>query len=135
MDACLGGWAADHTDGLPRAFACAGVGLGALAADRQAAQVADASVALDALQTLEIHADFAAQIALDDVLAILDGMDDLGELSLGQVLGAHARINFGFGQNDFCIARSKSVNVAQSDVNALVGRNFYTYYSGHIFVK
>jgi len=135
MDAGLGGWAANHTDGLPRALAGAGVGLGALAADRQAAKMADATVAFDALQALEIHADFAAQVALDDVFAILDGMDDQGELSLGQVLGAHARINIGLGQNLFCVARSKSVNVAQSDINALVGRDFYTNYSGHIFVK
>lgn len=135
MDSGLGSWAANHTDGFPRTLARAGVGLSALAADRQTAQMADAAVALDALEALEIHADFTAQIALDDVLAILDGMDDLGELCLGEVLGAHARINLGVGQDFLRVARSKSVNVAQSDVNALVGRNFYTNYSGHIFVK
>ena len=43
---------ADDADGLARAFASAGVGLGALAADGQAAQMANAAIALDALQTL-----------------------------------------------------------------------------------
>ena len=49
MDASLGGRAADDTDGLPRAFAGAGVGLSALTTNGQAAQMADAAIALDAL--------------------------------------------------------------------------------------
>jgi hypothetical protein len=41
-------------DGLTRALAGAGVGLGALAADREAATVADATIAVDRLETLEV---------------------------------------------------------------------------------
>ena len=99
MDAGLGGWAAHDADGLARAFASAGVGLGALAAHGQAAQVADAPVTLDALEALEVHADLAAQVALDDVLAVLDGVDDLGKLLLSQVLGADGRVDLGLGQD------------------------------------
>ncbi len=80
VDAGLGVRVALHADGFARAFARAGVGLRALAAHGQAAHVADAAVALDALQALEVHAEFAAQVAFDDVLAFLDRVNDLGEL-------------------------------------------------------
>ena len=76
MDAGLAFGLRTHTDGLARALAGAGVGLGALAADRQAAQVPDAAVALDALQALQVHADFAAQIAFDHILAVLNGVPE-----------------------------------------------------------
>ncbi len=93
MDAGLGARVALHADGLTRTFARAGVGLRALAAHGQAALVADATVATDALETLEIHADFAAEVALDDILALLDRVDDLRELGLGQILCADGRVN------------------------------------------
>src|SRR5438094_844184 len=101
MDTGLGGWAADHADGFAGSFAGAGVGLGALAADGQPAQMADAAIALDALEALEVHADFAAQIAFDDVFAVLNGVDNLRELLLGQILGADGRVNLGLGQDYF----------------------------------
>src|SRR3974377_356151 len=104
MDAGFGGWAPDNTDGFARAFAGAGVGLGALAADGQASKVPDAAIAFNALEPLEIHADLAAQITFDHVFAVLDGVDDLRELLLGQVLGADGRVNFGPGQDVFGIA-------------------------------
>jgi hypothetical protein len=54
-----------HADGLARTFARARVGLRALATHRQAAQVANAAIAHDALKALQVHADFAAQVALE----------------------------------------------------------------------
>ena len=80
MDASLGSRVPHDTDGLARAFASAGVGLCTLPAHRQAAQVSNASITLDALQPLEVHADLAPQITFDDVFAVLDRMDDLREL-------------------------------------------------------
>jgi len=59
MDAGLGVGIALHADGLARAFARAGVGLGALAAHRETAHVTNSAIALDALQTFQIHAEFA----------------------------------------------------------------------------
>src|SRR5690606_31822850 len=46
-----------------RSFARAGVGSRALAADRQALALADAAVAADFLQPLDVHRGFAAKIA------------------------------------------------------------------------
>jgi len=56
--------------------------------------MADTAVALDTLQALEIHAQFAAQVAFDDILAFLDRVNDLGELLFGQSLARVARSMF-----------------------------------------
>src|SRR5437660_1703324 len=124
MNAGFGGWATHHADSFARALACARIGLGALAANGQAAQVPDPAIAFDALQALEVHADFPAQIAFDDVLAVLNRVDNLRELLFGQILGANAWVNIGFGKDVAGIGGTNAVNVAQSDVDALIRRNF-----------
>jgi hypothetical protein len=121
VDAGLGVRIALHADRLARTFARAGVGLGALAAHGQAAHVADATVALDALQALEVHAEFAAQIAFDDIFAFLDRVNDLGELRLGQILRADGRVNVRAFENLLRVDRADAVNVAERNVNALAG--------------
>jgi len=63
----------------------------------------------------------AAEIALDDILAVLDGMNDLGELLLRQILGAHAGIDLGVGEDDLRVAGADPVNVTQGDVDPFVG--------------
>ena len=60
-----------HADGLARTLPGAGIGLGALTTHWQAAEVADAAVALDALEALQVHADFTAQVAFDYVLELI----------------------------------------------------------------
>src|ERR1700748_488231 len=93
MNADLGVRVALHTNRLTRTFARAGVGLRALTAHRQTALVADATIAFDALQTLQIHTEFAAQIAFDHVFAFLDRMHDLGELRFSQILRADRTVD------------------------------------------
>jgi len=124
MNARLGVGIALHTHCLARAFACAGVGGSALAADGQAAQMADAAIALDALQALEVHAQLAAQVTFDDVFAILNGVNDLGQLPLVQIFGAQGGINLGLGKDDLRVGRANAVNVAERNVNALLPRYF-----------
>src|SRR5580765_7018103 len=93
MNAGLRRGIAHDTDRLSRAFARTRVGLRSLSAHRQTPQVPDTAIAFDALEPFQIHADFPPQIAFDDVLAVLDGVDDLRELLLRQILGADSRIN------------------------------------------
>jgi hypothetical protein len=131
MNTGLRSRAADDTDGLAGAFSRAGIRLGSLSANRQAAEVPDAPIALDALQALEVHTDFPAKIAFNDVLAILNGMHDLGQLLFAEIFGANGRVDIGLGQNDFRVAWANAVNVAQGDVDALIRRNFYTYDTSH----
>src|SRR5690606_41906391 len=58
-------------DGLARTLAGTGIGPGALAAQREAAAMAQAAVAGQVHQALDRHADLAAEVALDHVLADL----------------------------------------------------------------
>lgn len=133
MNSGLRSGIAHDADGLARAFARAGVGLGALAANRKATEMPDATVTLDTLKALQVHTDFAAQITFNDVFAVLDRMDDLRKLLLGEVLGPDAWIDVGLGQDIFRVARADAVNIAQGDVDALVRRNFYADDTCHIF--
>ncbi len=131
MDSRLGARVPNDTDGLTGAFARAGIGLCALTAHRQTAQVADATIAFDTLEALEIHADLAAQVTFDDILAVLNRVDDERELLFGQVFGADAGIEASSGQDLFRVSRTNTVDVTQSDVDAFVRRNFYTNNTSH----
>lgn len=126
MDTGLGVCITLNTDSLARTFARAGVGLGALTANGQAAHVPDATIAFDTLETLEVHAQFAAQITFDDVFAFLNRMHDLGKLLLGQILRADGRINVRPLQNFLRVDGADAIDVAQRDINALVGRYFHS---------
>ena len=126
MDAGLGVRVALHADGLARTFARAGVGLGALTAHGQPAQVADAAVALDTLKALQVHTDFAAQIAFDHVFAFLNGMNDLRKLLLVQGFRPQARIDAGAVQDDLRIDRADAVNVTESDIDSLLAWDINT---------
>src|SRR5215469_2974882 len=53
-----------------RTFAGPGIGMGALPAHREAAPVAQAAIAAEIHQPLDVHGDFAPQIPLDDIIAI-----------------------------------------------------------------
>src|SRR3546814_16983618 len=78
-------------DGLARTLAGTGIGPGALAAQRQAATMAQAAVAGQVHQALDGHADLAAEVAFDHVLA------DFGALALdfrhGQVADRDRRVD------------------------------------------
>lgn len=132
MDAGLGGGIAHDTDGLAGALTGTSIRLGPLAAHRQAAQVAHATVALDALQALEVHADFAAKITFDDVLAVLDRVHDLRELLLRQIFGPDFRIDIGLIEDLDGVAWADAIDIPQSDIDALIRRNFYTNDTCHV---
>src|SRR5882724_5532383 len=97
--------------------------------------MADAAIAADALQPFQIHAEFAAQIALDDILAFLDRVDDLRKLRLGQILRADRGINVRALENFQRVDGADAVDVAQRNVYALVRRNFNTNDACHKIIK
>src|SRR5439155_668274 len=72
---------------LAGALPGAGVGVGALAARRQAAAVAHAAVAVDFHQPLDVEADVLAEVALHLPL-VGDDLADLPHVILGEVLDA-----------------------------------------------
>src|SRR6201999_2888833 len=69
-------------DGLGRALAGARVGVRALATDRQTLAMAQAAVAAQVHQPLDVHRYFAAQVTLDHVVAV-DQFTDLEHLGIG----------------------------------------------------
>src|SRR3954470_6421349 len=71
-------------DRLGGALAGAGIGVGALAADRQALAVAQAAIAAQVHQPLDVHRHFAAQVAFDLIVAV-DDFADLDDLGFGQI--------------------------------------------------
>src|SRR5205823_7348526 len=67
-------------------LAGAGVGVGALAADRQALAVAEAAVAAQVHQALDVERDLAAEVAFH-LVALLERFADAVDLVFGEVLG------------------------------------------------
>ena len=88
--------------------------------------MADAAITFDALEALEVHAQFAAQVAFDDILAVLNRVDALGKLLFSQILRPDGGINVRALQNFFGIDGAYAIDVAQRDVDSLVGRNFHS---------
>ena len=126
MDADFGVGIALHADRFARPLARPRVGLGALATHGQPAQVARSAVAFNALEALQIHADIAAQIAFDQILAFLNGMYDRRNLLLGELLCARLRINLGARQDFLRVGGTNAIDVAQRDINPLLARNLNT---------
>jgi hypothetical protein len=121
-----------HANGLARALASARIRLGALPANGQTTEVANSAIAFDALQTLQVHADLPAQITFYHVFAILNRVNDLGELLFIQALGPNARIDVGLDQNGFCVNRANAVDVTQCDIDTFLARYFNSNDARHI---
>src|SRR5215510_3869192 len=74
-------------DRLGRPLARARVGVSALTAHRQAATMAQAAIAAEVHQTLDVDADLAAQVALDEIVAV-DHFADLQHFLVGELADA-----------------------------------------------
>src|SRR5262249_34461258 len=77
-----------------RALARARVGLGALAAEREAPAMTQAAVAADFHQALDVERDLLAEVALD-AAHFLDDPADLPDVVLGEVLHADVTTDTG----------------------------------------
>src|SRR3954467_14547239 len=82
-------------DGFLGALAGACVGAGALAADREAAAVADASVAGDVAQTRNVLRYLAAELAFDGVVLVQE-RGDAGYFVFAELAGVRLRVDTGF---------------------------------------
>src|SRR5699024_3401827 len=106
-------------NGLLRTLAGAGVGLAALTADRQPAAVADAPVAADLAETLDVQGHGAAQIALHHV-AVVDGLTELGLLSLGQVLHPGVGVDTSLRQDVLGALSANAVDIRKANFDTLI---------------
>lgn len=88
--------------------------------------MADATVAVDRLEALEVALDFAAQVALDRDLVRVDRVNDRVELLGREVFGADVGINVRLLENFFAVARAHSINVGQRGFDAFVPGDVYS---------
>src|SRR6202012_1189096 len=72
-------------DRLRRALACAGIGVGALTADRQALAVTQAAIAAQVHQTLHVHWNFATKITFHPI-ALVDHFANTDYIRIRQLI-------------------------------------------------
>src|SRR5690606_10609061 len=116
-------------DGLARTLAGTGIGPGALTAQGETTAVAQAAVAAQVHQALDRHADLAAQVALDHVLADL-GAQAL-DLRLGQVADLGARGHARGLADELGTGTADAVDALQPDPDVLLGRQVDTCNTRH----
>src|SRR5690606_951881 len=109
-------------DGLLGTLAGAGVGVGALTPDRQAATVAQALVAADLHLALDVLVDLTTEVALD-LVALFDHRSELGHLGVGQVPDAGGRVDPGGVADLLGRGATDAVDVGEGDDEALLPRD------------
>src|SRR5438128_2913028 len=102
-----------------RALAGAGVGVRALAAHGQAFAMAQAAVAAQVHQALDVQAHLAAEVTLD-LVALLETLADPVDLVVGQVLGPPGRIDLGQGADLPRAGVADPVQVRERDLDLLL---------------
>src|SRR6266545_2196484 len=128
-----------HRKGLPvrgqrthtNALARAGIGVGALPANRQALAVPDAAIRADVHEPLDAHGDLAPEIALDLVLA-LDNVAQAGGLLVRPALDSLVRVHAGVGENPLRRGNADTVNVLDRDLAPLVAGQIHSGDACHI---
>ncbi len=89
-----------------------------LPSHRQAAAVAQTTVATDIHQPFDVHGNFGAQGALHPVIFGND-IADFGDIIIAQILDARIRINAGLLENSARVGHPDSENVGQPYLDAL----------------
>lgn len=100
------------TDGLDRALACAGIGLGALATNGETAHVAHTTDTADRREALQVGSALPAKVTLADVLLVGDDGCELVHFLFAKVAGTTVRIETGFGDDCLCACWPNAVDIA-----------------------
>src|SRR6478736_8913573 len=113
-----------NANGLARALAGAGVGAGALTTDGQAAAVTDAAVAIDRLEALQVAGDLTTKITLHHPLVVGDDVENLVQLLLGKIRGAHVGIETGGLDDEIGPRGANTVDIPEGVSDLLFGGKF-----------
>src|SRR5215469_12697188 len=116
---------------LRRALAGPGVGVSALAAHGQTATMAQSTVAAEIHQPLDVHRNFAPQIALDHVVAV-DHLAQLQHFLVGQLRHPARFRDRGLFQDLLGFGLANSIDILQRDDDALVGRQIDASDTSHV---
>src|SRR5215813_11759588 len=117
-------------DGLLRALAGTRVGLGALAVHRQAAPVAQAAVAADLGQALDVVGPLPPQVALDHEL-LLDHVPQACDLLLGEVADVRVRADVDLLEHGVRRRAADAVDVGEADLHPLLTGDVDACDAGH----
>src|SRR5690349_12457577 len=107
------------------ALAGAGIGMGALAADRQALAMTQPAIAGHVHQALDVHRHLAAEIALDPVFAV-DQLADAENLLIRQLVDPALLRDAELLADLDRVLRPDAIDVAQRNRHALVRGNIDT---------
>ena len=88
--------------------------------------MADPAVAIDGLEALQVARYVAPQVALDDPLVLSYDIEDLVQLLLGEVLGAHVGLQASLLDDKVRAGGTDAVNVTERVGYLLLSRDFYT---------
>ena len=117
--------------GFAGPLAGAGIGMGTLTANRQVAAVAQATVAAQVHQALDVHLNFAAQVALDVQVGI-DMFANGQNLGIAQFVHATAGVDV-HGFTDGLGGRmTDSGDISQGDRDPFRGRDVYAGNTCHV---
>src|SRR5271157_2592510 len=109
---------------LTRTLAGAGVGVGALPTDGQAAAMTIPTIRTDLDEPLDVHRDVFAQIAFD-VAALLDDLTDAVDLIFIEVAHLLGGLHIGRAENALRARIPDAENVRQRDNDVLVARKIH----------
>ena len=94
--------------------------------------MAEASVAADLGEALDVKRDGTAKIALNYEV-VVNAFTELGLFLFGQVFNSGVRIDTGHFKNLGCAGSANSVDIGKSDFYTLVLRQVNAGYTCHIF--
>src|SRR5260370_18095204 len=117
---------------LARAFAGARIGMRAVAANRQVSPVAKSAVGTDFDETLDVHRNFLAQIALDHSFRLDDRADTI-DLFLAQLLDLFHGVHFGLVENMYGSRLADAVDIRQRDIDVILARKIDASDTCHTF--
>src|SRR5262245_37825460 len=108
--------------------------MGPLTAHRQSAAMAQAPVAAEVHQPLDVHGHFAPKIALDHIVAV-DHLANLTDLRFGELAHPPLRRNRDLCQNLLGKGVANAMDISQRYLDPFVGRDVHTCNSGHAVVS
>src|ERR1700754_2179178 len=108
--------------------------MGALATYRQAATMAQAAVATEVHETLDVDAGLSAKIALHDVVAVND-FADLQHFLVAQLVDATVFRNLDLLDDIGGALRADAMDVLKRDQHALVGWDIHAGNTGHVLLS
>lgn len=120
------------TNGPARSLASAGICLRPLTTNGQPPAVADATVAVDRLQTLQIGLHIPAQIPFYQDLTTIDSLDDQVDLLRAQIFRPDIGVDPRYLEDFLRVVWPHPVNVGKRGFDALVARNIDSKNSWHI---